>query len=204
MLLCYYVGRNVVHKPLMLIAKHEIALVDHCKYFGVSFLARSNLVVDVLPIKRKLYGALNSIFSSNSPLVEPVKLQLVRVFCLPLLVYCLGALELNPGMVKALGVCWNDDFRKIFSYNRWELVKVLQFFCGCLDFTHIYDLVRLRFLSTVATKLLFLNVFVSSLELQYHTMQKLRNCYGASSRSAAMAVYSHFESTVMQYYALQS
>jgi len=57
------VGRNVVHKPLMLIAKHEIAWVDHCKYLGVSFLTRSNLVVDVLPIKRKFYGAVNSIFS---------------------------------------------------------------------------------------------------------------------------------------------
>jgi len=88
--------------------------------------------------------------------------------------------------------------------NRWESVKVLPFFCGCLDFTHIYDLLRLRFLSTVATKLLFLNVFVSSLELQYHTKQKLRYCYGTSSRSAATTVYSHFESTVMQYYALQS
>jgi len=148
---------------------------------------------------------LNSIFFSNSPLVEPVKLQMVRAFYLPLLVYCLGALELNPGMVKDHGVCWNDAFRKIFSYNRWAPVKVLQFFCGCLYFTHIYDLLRLHCLSTVATKLLFLNVFVSRLELQYHsTMQKLRNCYGASSRSAATAVYSHFESTVMQYCAVQS
>jgi len=37
-----------------------------------------------------------------SPLVKPVKLQLVRAFCLPLLVYCLGALEVTPGMVKEL------------------------------------------------------------------------------------------------------
>jgi len=102
---------------------------------------------------------LNSIFSSNYPLVEPVKLQLVRAFCLPLLVYSLGALELTPGMVKELGFCWNDAFRKVFSYNRWESVKVLQYFCGCLDFTYIYDFLRLRFLSTVATKLSFLNVF---------------------------------------------
>jgi len=49
-------------------------------------------------------------------------------------------------------------------------------------------------------------MFLCSLALQYHTMQKLRNnCYGASSRSAATAVSSHFESIViMQYYALQS
>jgi len=46
-------------RPALLIAKHEIAWVDHCKYLGVSFLARSNLVVDVLSIKRKFYGALS-------------------------------------------------------------------------------------------------------------------------------------------------
>jgi len=80
------VGRNIVHKPLMLIAKHEIAWVDHCEYLGISFLARSNLVVYVLPIKRQFYGALSSIFYSNSPLVEPVKLQLVRAFCLTLFI----------------------------------------------------------------------------------------------------------------------
>ena len=198
------VGRNIVHKPLMFIAKHEIAWVHHCKYLGVMFLARSNLVIDVMPIKRKFYGALNSVFSRNSSLAEPVKLHLVRAFCLPLLVYCLGALDLSPGIVNELGVCWNDAFRKIFNYNRWESVKVLQFFCGCLDFSHIYDLFRLRFLSTVVTKLPFLNIVVSSLEMQYHTMHKLCNYYGASGRSAAAAVYSHFECTVMQSYGLQS
>jgi hypothetical protein len=61
-------------------------------------------------------------------------------------------------------------------------------------------LLRLRFLSTVATEVSFLNVFVSSLELQYHTTQKRCNCYGANGRSTASAVYSH----VMQYYVLQS
>jgi Reverse transcriptase (RNA-dependent DNA polymerase) len=67
------VGRNIVHKPLMFITKHEIAWVNQCKYLGVPFLARSNLVIDVLPIKQKFYGALNSIFSGNSSLAEPVE-----------------------------------------------------------------------------------------------------------------------------------
>mgnify|MGYP003519444986 CR=1 FL=1 len=132
------VGRNLVHKPSMFIANQSITWVDYCKYLGVSFRARANLVVDVVPMKRRFYAALNSVFSRNSALVEPVKLHLVRSFCLPLLVYCLGALDLTTSMVQELGVCWNDAFRKIFSYDRWESVKLLQFFCGCLDFTHIY------------------------------------------------------------------
>ena len=164
----------------------------------MSFRARANLVVDVVPMKRRFYAALNSVFSRNSALVEPVKLHLVRSFCLPLLVYCLGALDLTTSMVQELGVCWNDAFRKSFSYNRWESVKLLQFFCGCLDFTHIYDLLRLRFLSQVIIKLPFLNVFCSSLELQYQTVQKLCDRYGASGPSVTAAVYCHFQRTVMQ------
>ena len=192
------VGRNLVHKPSMFIANQSITWVDYCKYLGVSFRARANLVVDVVPMKRRFYAALNSVFSRNSALVEPVKLHLVRSFCLPLLVYCLGALDLTTSMVQELGVCWNDAFRKIFSYNRWESVKLLQFFCGCLDFTHIYDLLRLRFLSQVIIKLPFLNVFCSSLELQYQTVQKLCDRYGASGPSVTAAVYCHFQRTVMQ------
>jgi len=65
-------------------------------------------------------------------------------------------------------------------------------------------IVKISFLSTVVTSCHFLNVFVSSLELQYHTKHELCNNYGASGRSAAAAVYSHFECAVMQSYVLQS
>ena len=80
-----------------------------------------------MPVKRKLYAALNSVFSRSSAISEPVKLHPVRAFCLPLLVYCFSSLELIAGMVSTLGVCWNDAFRKIFNYYRSESV-MLQFF----------------------------------------------------------------------------
>ena len=61
---------------------------------------------------------------------------------------------------------------------------MLLYFCDCLDFVHMYDLLQLRFLSHIVTKLSFLNVLCASQELQYHTMQKLRDHYGASNGSA--------------------
>ena len=30
------------------------------------------------------------------------------------------------GIDSHIGVCWNDTFRKIFGYNRWESVTELQ------------------------------------------------------------------------------
>jgi len=50
--------------------------------------------------------------------------------------------------VRDLGVCWNDCFRKIFKYNRWESVSELQQCCGELSFQCIYDKSRMNFLNS--------------------------------------------------------
>ena len=76
-----------------------------------------------------------------------VRLQLVKSFCLPLITYCLGAIEFPRYKVKEIGVCWNDAFRKIFGYNRWESVKELQWHLGELPFEFIYDIYRWKFLN---------------------------------------------------------
>jgi len=192
------VGRNLVHKSEMYIANQLITWVDRFKYLGVSFLGRSSLVVDVMPVKRKFYGALNSVFSRHSSIDEMVKLHLVRAFCLPLLNYGLGALELANGAINELGICWNDAFRKIFKYNRCESVKLLQLFCGCLDFRHMYDLLRLRFNSLIVKKLPFLNILCSSLELKFHVIQRVYDYYGTSGCTFTAAVYTHFQCAVME------
>jgi len=45
---------------------------------------------------------------------ELVELQPVKSFCLPLLTYCLGAIEVPGYKIKDLSVCRNDSFRKNF------------------------------------------------------------------------------------------
>lgn len=171
-----------------------IPWVDQLKYLGVTFNVNVALTVDVSFIKRKFYAALNSLFVRCSGTAEPVKVQLVKSFCLPLLTYCIGALELSRSAINELAVCWNDAFRKIFNYNRWESVKQLQYFCGCLDFGHMYDLARYKFMSHVSSKLQYLMCFYASLELQFHSIVSLYHYYvGASESSFVAAVYGHFE-----------
>jgi len=55
-----------------------------------------------------------------------VKVQLVKSYCLPLLVYCIGALRLKRSTVQHLSVCWNDAFRKFFIISvlsQWRCYK---------------------------------------------------------------------------------
>ena len=134
-----------------------IPWVEQLKYLGVVFNAHGALTVDVASIKRKCYAAVNSVLAKCSCIAEPVKVQLIESFCLPLLTYCVGALELSSGAVNELSVCWNDAFRKIFHFNRWESAKQLHYYSGCLDFMHLYDLARYRFLSTIRRKLPYLD-----------------------------------------------
>jgi len=65
---------------------------------------------------------------------EIVQVQLANSF--PLLTYLVAALDISQSKVCELGVCWNDAFRRIFGLNRWESLKLIQYFCGALDFKH--------------------------------------------------------------------
>ena len=69
-------------------------------------------------------------------------------FCLPLLCYCIGSLEFTSGQNKDLAVCWNDCFRRIFGFKRYESVKLLQFYCKELPFEYIVELYKWKFLTS--------------------------------------------------------
>ena len=57
-------------------------------------------------IKRAFYKAINGILSYCKTADEFVKLGLVKAYCLPLLTYCIGAIDLPASSVKDLAVCW--------------------------------------------------------------------------------------------------
>ena len=88
---------------------------DKVWYLGVQFLCGNTIEVDVVPVKRQFYAACNSTLARSSGTCDPVKVQLVKSYRLPLLVYCIGALRLKRSTVQHLSVCWNDAFWKNFS-----------------------------------------------------------------------------------------
>jgi len=68
-----------------------------------------------------------------------ITLFLVESYCLLLITYGCEALNFNSQIIHQLSVCWNNAYRRIFYYNSWESVKALQFYCGRLDFYHVYE-----------------------------------------------------------------
>ena len=131
----------------MLLGNLSIEWINSFKYLGVTFNNTGKSVnIDCHVLQRKLYSACNSILSQCCPSNEFVKLHLVKCFCLPVLTHCLGAIVVPRHPVKEMGVCWNDSFRKIFGYNKWESVKELQLYLGELPFEYLYDLYRWNFI----------------------------------------------------------
>ena len=124
--------------------------------------------------------------------VESVKVFLTKTFCLPILTYSLGALKLDRTVVKAVGVCWNDAFRKIFGLNRWDSVSCIQGFCNELSFSYIYDLYRWNFLYNCASSCAPVSFLVA---LDNPELQKFVALYGTNKVSASMrktAIMKHF------------
>jgi len=75
----------------------------------------SNYYIILLLLLLLLYYIITS---CNSVLVrgkyssEIVQVELIKSYCLPILVYSLGALEMNASLIEELSVCWNNGFRK--------------------------------------------------------------------------------------------
>ena len=148
------------------------------------------------------YAALNSVLYKCKSADETVKLQLVKSFCLPQLSYSIGAMEFKSKALDEMSVCWNDAFRKIFHFSRFESVKELMLFCNQLDFKHIYDLARVKFLNSVCVRFNYGMLLYECLELQFHAISHLEIKYscsvdGISLSYLRMKIAVHFASLVL-------
>ena len=115
----------------------------------------------------------DSLLSKCNSANEPVMLQLIKTFCLPLLTYCIGALELKKSAITVLSVCWNDAFRRIFKLDKSESVNDLMHICNELDFVGIYKSARINFLKKLQWKCPVLGSLQESVEAQFKTIKQL-------------------------------
>jgi len=61
-------------------------------------------------------------------------------------------MKLKIDNIRTIIVCWNDAFRRVFGFKRYESVKELQWYCGEMSLTNIYKLARWNFVIIVSHK----------------------------------------------------
>ena len=86
--------------------------------------AGSELIVDTSAVSRKFYAAANSILNCKTAGLDDLsRLHLLESYCLPVLTCAVAALKLSKAQCKALNVCWNNVYRRVFKFHKWESVK---------------------------------------------------------------------------------
>jgi len=83
---------------------------------------------------------------------------------------CVGAMKLKRSDLQQMSVCWNDAFRCVFHFKRSESVKILQVNFGTMDFEHLYDLYRWKFITAVVNNYAYCLPLVEVLDLQHHEL----------------------------------
>jgi len=102
--ICTDVGKPKFTVCDVLIDNHLIQWSDHFTYLGAPFVSGSDLSVNVAPVRRKFYVACNSINARSHGLADPVRVQLVKSCCLPLITYCVGAMKRKRSDLQQMSV----------------------------------------------------------------------------------------------------
>ena len=135
------------------------------------------LTVDTSYMKRRFYASCNNLLVKCKYASENVKLHLVKSFCLPLITYCIAALDLKTSKVRDLAIGWNDAFRRIFKFNRWESVKDLQCYCCELPFEHLYNLLRWKFLTSTEHTCMSTAFLYDTVKFQHKLVANFESIY---------------------------
>ena len=145
--MCIKIGpnRSTDIEP-MFVNNCSIQWVNSIKYLGLNVLSGKSFDIDFSEQRRKFFISVNSILNKCTFTSDIVKLELAENHCLPILMYCIEATNVNSSKLRELNSWWNSVYRKIFGYNKWESVKILINQLGRLDLHHIVNLKRILFI----------------------------------------------------------
>lgn len=130
-------ARAKLKLPGVMLGNSLLQWVSSVKYLGITFCSGNNIKVDIDFITRKFYAASNSIFSNSRGLSELMQLHLQQAYCLPILQYATAAVNLTQAQLSTLNACWNNVYRKIFGFNKWDSVRMFIGGLGNLDYTSL-------------------------------------------------------------------
>jgi len=112
----------------MMLGNKDLQWVTSFKYLGINFLSGLALKIDTCHIKRTFYKACNGILSQCSTADVFVKLSLVKAYCLPVLTYCIGALNLPVVQFRDLVYAGMTVFVNYMDTNVLNLLKRFNIF----------------------------------------------------------------------------
>ena len=94
-----------------------ISKCDSIKYLGVNLIVRGKmLTLDVDERIRKINAVAFDVLLNTCDLSKIVRCMLITKKCLPMLMYGIGVVEINPNAVHKLHIAHRKMFRYIFKF----------------------------------------------------------------------------------------
>ena len=126
----------------LFLCDNAISYVQSVKYLGVCFKAGKSMSCNFDNVKKKFYGACNSIYScSHTANFELATIELFKAYCLPVLLYAVEVLPHRASHVRSLDNCINMVVARVFKLSSNVNVQVVR---SMLDLNDILSLVAKR------------------------------------------------------------
>ena len=180
---CILIGPNLNIQPsALLLGQIQLTWVNNLDYLGITLTSFKSFQVNLSSIRRKFFTSVNSILAKCTFTSDMVKLKLLEAHCLPILLYATESLNLPKPQITELNSWWNSVYRKIFSYHKWESVRLLIHLLERLDLIHIINLRTLIFIkkmtinSTIPQSLRYNLTHVYNVSNECTSLFKKFNC----------------------------
>ena len=132
------------------LGKNPIAYTNSVTYLGTSILSDKGLLFSASNDLCTFYRAANALLNTLNRPNEEVQMQLLYANCVPILSYASAVKDLPSTDFHNCNTALNDAIRKVFSFNRWESVRVLRESFGYLSLTEIFAKAKDKFFSRLS------------------------------------------------------
>ena len=137
-LMYFGVDHKSFHSSPIFLNGVALEFVSEWKYLGVVLVSCKTFSCSAKKARIAFYRSANSILRAVRGPSEVVQMKLLYSICVPNLTYACEVTDFNYKDKDTLSVALNDAIRRIFSYNRWESIRVLRASMGYDSVTEIF------------------------------------------------------------------
>ena len=127
----------------------ELEFVGEWKYLGITITTGSSFSCSSQKCLNTFYRSANSILNVMRRPRESIQMKILYAISVPHLSYGCDVIEFSAKEMNRLHVALNDAIRKIFTFARWESVKILRESFGYLSITEIFAKRKIKFMQRI-------------------------------------------------------
>ena len=128
-----------------------IEYVQSIKYLGVTITSYKAFAFSPTNDLANFYRSSNSILNALHKPSEPVLMHLLYTNCVPTLTYACSIKLFSAKEMQECSTALNNAIRRIFTYHRWESIRVLRETFGYKSLIEMFSAMSRKFVISLPT-----------------------------------------------------